>query len=266
MKKVIYSFIFIAFALSLSFCKKNKTEESEDFYIVTTDESFSNNLFDDCDQQIDEYANGVNNAKGACSPIVTISQNGFPKTVTIEYGQDGCQGLLGHIRKGKIVVTQTAPMTDKDAVRTINLINYSVDGFIIEGTRTVASNGINANGNYERTSVVANGKITTPDGLVLTRNSTRVLEWIEGSRTPYNVFDDKWKVTGTASGTNRYGKNYESVITNPLVFYMGCRYLITTGLITITTNAHLITIDYGTGDCDNVANISIDGVQETITF
>jgi hypothetical protein len=41
-------------------------------------------------------------------------------------------------------------------------------------------------------------------------------------------------------------------------------YKLTQGIISITTDLHAITIDYGDGTCDNEATVTVDGVSNTI--
>jgi hypothetical protein len=264
--KVFFSALILSFGIGmmLNSCTKDETE-STDLKSVSQDESTVDNYFDDASSQTDMYEDGAKSLElfSTCTPNVTITKPAdalFPKHIVIDYGTEGCEGMHGHIRKGKIIVDQTGFMTVSGSVRTITFEDFYIDDFKIEGTRTVTSNGLNENQNYQRTTVLADGKITTPDGKVITRTAEHVQEWIAGAGTPFNIFDDKWQITGSATGTNRFGNTYNALITTPLIFDLSCAYKITQGIKSITTDNHVIIIDFGSGDCDNQFTITIDGV------
>ena len=42
--------------------------------------------------------------------------------------------------------------------------------------------------------------------------------------------------------------------------------LLVKGVITFVRNSHVATLDYGTGDCDNAAVFTLDGVAYPITI
>ena len=212
---------------------------------------------------------GAQKEKG-CKPNVTIVQdnnaNKFPRTVAIDFGDTGCEGEFGKMRKGKIIVRQTKKMTEQGALRTITLENFEIDGFKIEGTRKLGSKGKNDQGNYEFTASLTGGKITTPGDKEITREMTRQKEWIKGSETPRLIRRHEWKITGSAEGVNRKGKTYTSEITSPLILDLSCRYKLVQGEIKITTDNREIVINYGTGACDNKATTTIDGNENEISL
>ncbi len=265
--KAFISALLLSFGIGIMLFSCTKEEvSSTDLNAVSQDETKIDNYFDDASSETDMYDNGTKSAelKSNCTPTVSITHptqgSFFPKHIVIDYGTDGCEGYFGHVRKGKIIVVQTNFMIVPGALRTITYENFYLDDFKIEGTRTVTSNGLNAEQNYQRTTVLSNGKITTPDGKIISRSAEHIQTWISGSQTPINIFDDKWQITGSAAGTNRNGKSYTSVITSPLIFDLSCTHKITQGVKTITTDNHVIVIDFGNGDCDSQIDITIDGV------
>jgi hypothetical protein len=265
--KIIFAALILSFGIGmlLNSCKKDATSTTDDMTSVAQDETKVDNYFDDASSQTDLYENGTKSLElsSPCTPTVTITKpdgTAFPKHIVIDYGTTGCEGTFGNIRKGKIIVDQTGLMGISGSVRTITFDNFYINDYKIEGTRTVTSNGLNTNQNYQRTVAMVNGQITTPDGKIITRNAEHVEEWIAGADTPLNFTDDKWSVTGSATGTNRNGKSYTAVITSPLIFDFGCQYKITQGIKTITTENHVVVIDFGNGACDNDITKTVDGV------
>ena len=110
---------------------------------------------------------------------------------------------------------------------------------------------------------------TFPDGRVFQRVGTRTREIIEGFST-LSWTDNIYKVTGSWSTTFPNTTVQTSTIsnTNPLIVKMSCiavnKPLLVQGVITFVRNSHVATLDYGTGDCDNIAIFTIDGVPHTI--
>jgi hypothetical protein len=61
------------------------------------------------------------------------------------------------------------------------------------------------------------------------------------------------------------GNTWSSVILDPLIKKFTCRWIVK-GTKRITRNNHLGILDYGNGDCDNQAVLTINGVAHTITL
>lgn len=269
MKTLKFFAIAISVAvLTFSGCKKDDEGLTTDDMIQDAkDEASADDAFDDAVSQADRYDNGLKSDfdKDKCAPSVNISQlNSYPRTITIDFGSEGCEGTDQRMRKGKIIINATAPFYEANSVRTITLENYYVDDFKIEGKRTVTNMGTNTDGKQYHTVVLEGGKITSPEDEIVTREANRTRVWIEGDDTPYNILDDKWSITGSATGTNRRGEDYTANITEPLIFSIGCRWKLVQGKVAITIPEHSITINYGTGDCDNTTLVTIDGVEHTV--
>ncbi|KPK88105.1 MAG: hypothetical protein AMS27_00730 [Bacteroides sp. SM23_62_1] len=200
-------------------------------------------------------------------PIIYVDHNDsvyWPKIVTIDFGTDGCEGPFGVTRKGKIIVTITDRYLKEGSVRTITFNNFYVNEFKIEGTKSVTNEGLNKDGLMYFTVELTGGKIITPTGKEITREFSHTRTWIEGQLTPRWRWDDKYLIEGEATGVNRFGKTYTRTITNPLLFETACRW-ITSGTIEIQPEDHpLITLDYGNGECDDLATITVNGETKEI--
>jgi len=172
----------------------------------------------------------------------------YPKVVTISYDSACTSGLHHTVKNGTIIITITGQPSVEGSQRIVTFENFSVNGYLIEGTKTITF--LSAN---QWTSVLENGKITTPDGQVITRN-------VAGMDTEERS-DDVFEITGWAEGQTAEGYDYRKEIIEPLVVSKDC-FWITKGIIEITIGDAVFTIDFGDGTCDDLAVKTIDGESE----
>ncbi|MCB2380037.1 hypothetical protein LGH70_20755 [Hymenobacter sp. BT635] len=194
--------------------------------------------------------------------------NAETRTLTIDFGATNCVCPNGKTRRGQIVVVFGGPyrlngVVQAGATATVNLINYYVNDNRHTGTRVFTSLG---NGSFNLS--VQNASITTPDG-THSWTSQRVYSRTAGFGTP-TVQDDKYQVTGQASGVNRKGVSYTAQIQTPLVknFTLGCARHFTAGTVSISNSkGKTLLLNYdptGTAACDNIASITVNGTTRTI--
>jgi len=211
---------------------------------------------------------GLKSGKDTC-PIITVDRNDsilWPKTVTIDYGTEGCHGKFGTVRKGKIITVVSNRFREEGSTRTVTYDNFSINDFMIEGTKTVTNEGRDADENMYFTIVLSEGKVTTPEGQETTRNFTRTRTWIEGEQTRRFRWDDIYLIDGEATGVNRFGKSFTRTIIDPLVVKPACKW-ITSGMVEINVAEKPEKIlDYGDGECDNKATITIGEETKEITL
>ncbi len=209
--------------------------------------------------------NGARTTARCFTVNVTPKERGvFPKTVTLDFGA-GCEAG-GHIRKGKIIFTYSGKLNvpGKQVVTTFE--NYSIDSFSIEGKHTL-TNSATAGANQKSFSVkIENGKITNVNnGKWWTRNSDRQFVQTEGNGTDFFPRDDVFSVTGKTSGENSNNKTWSTEITSPLIKKFTCKWLVK-GVLEVSVNSTVGTLDFGNGDCDNKANLTVNGRSKTITL
>ena len=139
--------------------------------------------------------------------------------------------------------------------------DFYVGGRKVEGTQKITNQGKNADGQWviEKKS---NQTITHEDSTVTNRTNTEILTWVAGFDTPAKE-DDEFYQAGTGSASIGDSITYKSVITTPLLIKRSCRSIVS-GVIEITRGASLTVINYGTGECDNLATVTKDGVSEEI--
>lgn len=281
MKRIFYSLVVMLgiISISISSCKKDSpvtdeqdltsVEESaiagENIADLFTDMSSlaseNDGLFSasGSDFQIKDVADAISNSCGEVS--ISPLTNTWPKTLTIDFG-DGC--TVGDLtRKGKIIAVFTDRFKNTGAQVTVTFENFQVNDHKIEGTKIIRNNGKNAAGNFNYTIEVSKSKISSFDR-VINFSSVNNIEWVEGSatRTPA---DDIFSITGSATGTNSKGNEYALSIVKPLIKKVSCRFIVA-GSADIKTGTRTRTIDYGSGDCDNKASVSVEGVTREITL
>jgi len=202
---------------------------------------------------------------GRCFTVTVVPNTPgvFPKTVTLDFGT-GCLGHDGKLRKGKIITVYTGRMVVPGSKATTTFDNYYVDSFKIEGTHI--NENTSASNQQSWNVKVVNGKITnTVSGRWKLWNSNKTITQTEGNGTPLFPLDDVFKITGTASGSNSAGNTWTSAITDPLIKKFTCQWIVK-GTVVITRNAHVATLDYGNGNCDNQAVITVNGHTRIITL
>ena len=123
---------------------------------------------------------------------------------------------------------------------------------------------MNTAGNMNWTIVATNMKITRPDGLWRNFNSTRNRELIQGFGDSLWT-NDVYRINGTATGSNSRGHSFSETLTN-LIRDNSCHW-ITSGTIAITSSTgQSKTIDFGNGNCDDLATVTEGNQTRTITL
>ena len=201
------------------------------------------------------------------SPCASISIDNIstPHRLIVDFGTDNCFCYDGKYRRGKILVSYTGLYRDSASSHTITFDNYYVNNYKVEGTQTVVNNGHNTAGNITF-AVQVNSTITDTAGNKLTYTSTRTREWVAGESTEglFGWHDDVYSITGTASGTTFNGASFTSNITSALIVALNCRW-IEKGTIEFKPSGKLTrTIDFGNGDCDNKATVTVAGISFNI--
>lgn len=194
--------------------------------------------------------------------VVPQTRGVFPKTVTIDFGA-GCLGKDGKFRKGKIITVFTGPMRIGGSKATTTFDAYKVDSIAVEGTHEVSNNSTTSTSIL--TIRVLNGKLTWDSGRWVKWSNTRTVTQIEGNSTPFFPLDDIYQITGAGRGENSRGNSWAHEVIEPLVKKFTCRW-ISKGIVRIRFNDTVGLLNYGNGDCNNKATITINGVTREITL
>jgi hypothetical protein len=211
---------------------------------------------------------GVDDDRLACATL-SLSENATTAagTITINFGE-GCT-RNGVTRKGKILVTYDGERKTIGSSISVTFDGYYVNGVKIEGTRTVKISEI-ATSYIVHEITLVNGKITWPDNSTATRNAHHFRKW-NWNGTPLVRLDDEVRILadGSAEGINRNGKEYVMEITEDIVFKAEClsdkKFLPVSGEKILSVNGRVITVNYGSGSCDNTITVTINGESTEVT-
>lgn len=274
------NFLYFLFALSIGIltavsCEKD-SERTADIAVME-DDAISELVFEDIYSEV-EFAlaemesmlfDGIKKSELAVTcKTVTVEHPDdsilWPRTITIDYG-DGCTGPNGVVRKGKIVtVVNNGKRALEGYSRTSTFIDYFVDDLQIEGTRVLTNEGKNDAGNIVFSEVLTGGKVTKPDGKVLSREFEREREWVTGFNTARFRFDDEYMVTGTTTGIDRKDRAFTRTITAPLHVKLSCRWIVAGTVLSQVEGLPEAILDYGDGECDRKATVTVGDVAKDI--
>jgi hypothetical protein len=259
----------------LSSCKK-KEETKTYTYRSAKDNSTAEATFSRSYTQISKAAlkmgsKSTNDTIDGC-PVLYISGTWPNKTLILDFG-DSCVGDDGIIRSGKIISHITGLYVDSNSVVTSTFDNFyeTINGVAhqIQGTQVITNLGHNAAHHPHFSDVVSGASLTYAEGTIQW-NSQRENEWIAGYNTYMNPFDDEYYVTGTANGTDISGAAFTVNITAPLLTKFCTTlwsWIVASGKLEIVNSGYpTITVDYGTGSCDWLIYVTINGTTYTISY
>lgn len=191
---------------------------------------------------------------------VTVRGDGFPKVVTIVYGDD-CLTRGGVPKTGTVIITLSDSVHLPGASYTVEFVDMTIGNRVHNRTATYTNDGVNDNGN-QVISFTMNSTITVRDSIIVERESAYSREWLSGFRTP-QIGDDSFLLTGSSSLTVNGEAKFSTLITDPLLYDRACRFILS-GTVEITRNDERLYIDFGDGECDNIAVVTKDGESAEI--
>ena len=218
----------------------------------------------------------------AC-PTVTkthlSTQNTFPLTIVMDFGT-GCTGRDGRVRSGKIITTYTNRLIYPGAKATTTFKDYKVDSFVVEGTHIISNQSI-VSGSTPNNLLTLIWKVEI-EGARLNKNNGDYTEWnsnktitqVEGMNTPLIPLDDIYRIEGSANGKvkrNNLLVGWRAEITEPLIKKFTCRWIVKGVIKVVRLNQSnnspwTSTLNYGNGECNNKAILTINGDSKEITL
>lgn len=271
--------IILTMTFSLTFLSScEKTDETldltaEEALAQVQDEALATELFDEV-IEIGEEAEAVDNTKSTeitpsyrLSECVTITRvlSSDSRTITIDFGEENCEGADGKFRRGKIIIERTGFYFWSDVTATYTFENYFVDDNQLVGTKTY-SGSFNEDRTYSSTFITDGEVILADDEGTITWYSERN-RWISEGADTWGFADNRVEVTGFSNGVTADGIEFASEIMEPLIriYEEGCFRYYVAGIVKIDkADGTEILINYGDGTCDNLAEVTIDGVTEII--
>jgi hypothetical protein len=279
--------VLLVSATLFTSCKKEKNEEDSDT-ASASDNSLAQQSYNDLATMADEAVNNGTSVvyKSASNPYSTLSNCASivtpignvvnysvdgKDTIIVNFGATNCLCHDGRYRRGSVMFTYTGAYATVGTVITCTPQNYFVNDNQVGGTKTITCATPPAGTNMKH-DIVVNGTIIKANGAgTITWNSTRTRVWKSGDVT--NLFnDDVYEITGNANGTSAAGSTFTSTITSALVRKFDvtnaqCKKYFVQGTIDHTPQGKPTrTIDFGSGACDNVATVTINGHVYTITL
>lgn len=212
-----------------------------------------------------------------CATITRVPAFGTPPTVgqtvtkTIDFGSS-CTLNSGNIVSGRIIISFVFQPEATSHTITYSFDNFTHNGIAFNGDKTFTRTMITTTANptpHPQVTMTMDMTATLPSGAVYYRVGTRVREIIEGFGTGV-IADNIYKITGSWVTTTPSGATQTSTITEPLHVKMSCiavnKPLIVSGIITIVRNNTTATLDFGNGDCDNLAVFTVNGNSYNIVI
>jgi hypothetical protein len=197
---------------------------------------------------------------GNC-PAISVNFTTPPFSISLDWGT-GCKSGDGVTRSGKINMSLTGNMGEKNSVATMKIENFMVDDRKITGVTKITYLGLNANNNWPRYSVLTEGKIEFADKSIVTYRSEFVRLQSTGAGTA-PILDDTWRMEGSSSGVHKDGTKLTARTTKVIIKKGECKWY-GSGIFEITPEkGNIKTIDFGDGTCDNIAKMTVgDKVTE----
>ncbi|MEO6316411.1 MAG: hypothetical protein ABIU63_05285 [Chitinophagaceae bacterium] len=269
---MLIAVVVISSSLLFTSCKKeaakdSDTESAEDY---NTAESSFNDVTTIADQAAltgsvnmrvagDAANNRADGSLGSACSTVTVDTVSIPHLISVDFGTANCMCNDGKNRRGKITLSYIGRYKDAGTAIAVSFNNYFVNNNQLTGTETITNLGLNNAGNPAY-KIETKGTIKEANGAwTFTWESSRKREWTAGASTPLVQGDDAYSLTGSSSGVNREGKAFTLNISAPLVRKMSCNWL-ESGRVDLTPEGLAVrTVDFGNGNCDNKATLTING-------
>jgi len=274
-KKSIISLIcsIVAILMVMTSCnKKNDNTYQSDDAAEMVNESFVENTFDElqdiADQAYEFEVSGVKSTQsdflrfGDCVTI-NLDTTIMPRVLTIDFGEENCLCRDGKYRRGQIITTFTGRYRQAGTIITHGFSNYYVNDNHIEGSKVIENMGLNEDNQIWYT-INVNGQVTlNEDETVLTWVAERTRTWVNGFFTPRWI-DDVLLIEGSGTFSNSNGFGRSMLITSPLRRELSCPHFVS-GTVEITPlNLPARILDYGEGECDNIATVTVGDRTFTI--
>jgi hypothetical protein len=219
-----------------------------------------------------------NEARGdslpSCTKVSIVLLNAsarFPMKIIIDFG-NGCLGRDGHWRAGKISTEYTGRLIEPGSSATTTFDGFKFDSISVQGRYKITNSTAAGSNQRQFTIDIDDAKLTGPGGNYSMWSSHRVITQTEGNGTPFLPQDDIFKIAGSSHGQVKHGDviyAWKAEITEPLIKKFSCHW-ISKGILkvrreTLSANSQwAATLDYGAGDCDYQATLTVNGVTHQI--
>ena len=257
MKKTIFLALSICFtALVATSCSSDQitTTQEEDLRAVGASATIDATTELDINTALTITNSNSNTAKSTETPVqncttITVSGTTYPKVFTVDYGTAGCtENQI--IRKGKLIITLSAPIITTGSKLTIERLNYFINGLKLEGTIEYTNKTTVATVPQWGRSL-KDVKLTDLNGRFFTSFGQQTIKQTAGVDTPYLLTDDIYEMPeGTLYVVAQKGGGLTMTVLEPIVKKYSCNYASKGALNIHNAGGFDGVIDYGNGDCD----------------
>lgn len=149
------------------------------------------------------------------------------------------------------------------STKIITYIDYYIDSINVELSATLTNLGKNSNGDWVVACSISQA-IKKLDGDVIAENLNDTVEWVSGFETTTKS-DDVYYKTGSGSIAVNDTLKYSRNITSPLLYDRSCGFILS-GTEEVYKDSDSVVINYGSGDCDQYALVTTNGITDTINL
>ena len=270
--------IIVASLLTLTACNRKKDSTTTNPTLTSADDNggyatdaakleSSNN--DDISVTDAAALSGTSNLRTTGGyPTITVDTSVTPHVLTVDFGPSNHLCLDGKNRRGKIVCTYQGRYKDSASVHTITYSNFFVDDIQRKGNKTVTNKGTNTSGQVWY-SIAVNDTLVLASDSIISWTGNRTRTWLAGYSTGMRA-DDVYEIGGVTTLRRANGHTFTHTITTPLKVALSCPY-IESGVVTISSSSftggdRTLDYGYGTGGCDNQAQLTIGTHTYVITM
>lgn len=271
MKRLNYILAAALCALIISSCSKEEKEIPSSEEIAQEDAQMEaimdvisgqieNITFDEIEAAYPRPSQLKSSGEDVRYPVKTVeypaSPAKWPRIITIDYGPENIEL---EVRKrdiaslrGKVIIKKTAQYRKKGSTRTVSFEKFYFNDSKIVGSKVYTNMGVNDNNNLVFKWVV-NLKASDEDHFWRKRKVRKERELVVGADTK-EWKDNEFLITGEVNGSNSKKWSYTRTIIEPLYRYSTYRFPVK-GIVKVENSNKTFTIDYGTGEKDNTADI-----------
>ncbi len=194
--------------------------------------------------------------------VITVKPDGDGGEITLDFG-NSCELRNGAVVSGQILL-EYGPIENASRTIVYSYDNFTYNGHSITGGGTIVRELSNENGNPQST---VNGNIAVAfanSDVTATRTGVRVAEWTTGVGTGTWV-DNVYEITGNWDTQLSTGFERSGQVTEALIRKLSCPWLVS-GALQVEQENLTAVIDFGEGECDAQATITINGQSYPIVL
>ncbi len=187
----------------------------------------------------------------------------FPAVLNLDYG-DNCTDENGSLLGGRIIATFNGLLLSEGTQIDIAFENFQLNEYVLSGNYVVQNDGLDEQGRQSFSSQISGGELFQNGQRIFTYEQTANRYQVAGQSTNFftdglaGILDDVSEEIVTANGTGAFGNTFSFVTESPLVDPITCFWR-TQGRLNYTIDFLPVPaiLDFGDGNCDNNASLTI---------